>query len=32
LVLGFDLRNDTMVDLHWDTITNLDAIEVSVRP
>lgn len=29
LVLGFDLRNQTMVDLHWDTITNTDAIEVN---
>ena len=25
LVLGFDLRNQTMVDLHWDTITNTGA-------
>lgn len=29
LVLGFDLRNETMLRLHWDTITNLDAIEVN---
>ena len=29
LVLGFDLRNQTMLDLHWDTISNVDAIEVN---
>jgi len=29
LVLGFDLRNQTMVDIHWDTVTNTDAIEVN---
>ena len=29
LVLGFDLRNATMLDLHWDTITNTDAIAVN---
>ena len=29
LVLGFDLRNTTMVDLHWDTITNVAALEVN---
>ena len=29
LVLGFDLRNETMVALHWETITNRDAIGVN---
>eukprot|EP01048_Picozoa_sp_COSAG05_P012882 COSAG05_NODE_1324_length_5186_cov_10.020244_4_plen_112_part_00 len=29
LVLGFDLRNQTMVDLHWATITNTDVIAVN---
>jgi alpha-galactosidase len=29
LVLGFDLRNSTMLNLHWPTISNVDAIEVN---
>jgi len=29
LTLSFDLRNSTMLDLQWDTITNTDAIEIN---
>jgi len=28
-VLGFDLRDTEQLDLHWDTITNTDAIAVN---
>ena len=28
-MLGFDLRDKNMTDLHWDTITNTDAIQVN---
>ena len=31
LVLGFDLRNQTMVDLHWDTITNTGSCPLHPR-